>query len=415
MLATLVPLFDGEMKVHAYSIFAQKENPLLNPFLYGSGRFNNSGYITGLDIIENIGIDTLTPDAEIFVSVNDITIFTDISSQCTAPHDRIVLLMDNSITPDDSYVKRIAELRTDGYKMAMRKLPISEFDHYKEILAQLDYILLDHKKIEIKYAKIFFGRMYPNIRLCAVNVESQEDFDMLSEGGGYSLYEGPFFRMPSRLKNEDVAPLKVNYIELLNVVNAPDFDLTTAADVIGRDPALVVSLLEMVNRMTVNSGISSVRHAAAMLGQRELKKWINTAVTKELCADRPNEITRVSLLRAKFAENISAVFDMKGLSSELFLVGLFSVLDAILDKPMDEALKMVKVTKPIENALLNNEGEYAGVLTFVLNYENAYWEEISRIMVVESLDENAIYTAYTDALSWYRDLMSIPASGKKKR
>ncbi len=413
MLATLIPLFNGDMRVHAYSIFAQKENPFLNPFVYGSGRYNNSGYITGLDIVENIGISTLTEDAEIFVSVNNITIFTDIDSQCSAPHDRIVLLMDNSVKPEESYINRIAELKDMGYRLAMRKLPISEFDNYKDILRHLDYIFLDHKKIEIKYAKIFFGRMYPDIRLCAVNVESQEDFDKLSEGGGYSLYEGSFFRRPSMVKVDEVAPLKFNYIELLNVVNAPDFDLTSAADVIGRDPVLVVSLLEMVNRMTVNSGISSVRHAAAMLGQKELKKWINTAVTKELCADRPNEITRMALIRAKFSENLAEIFNRKGLSSELFLTGLFSVLDAILDKPMEEALKLVKVTKPIEDAILKQEGEYAPVLSFVLNYENAYWEEISRLMVVESFDENAVYAAYIEALRWYRDLMSVSGSGKK--
>ena len=72
--------------------------------------------------------------------------------------------------------------------------------------------------------------------------------------------------------------------------------------------------------MTVNSEITSIRHAAAMLGQKELKKWINTAVTSELCADKPNEVTRLSLLRAKFAENLAPAFEMAGHSSELFLM-----------------------------------------------------------------------------------------------
>lgn len=93
--------------------------------------------------------------------------------------------------------------------------------------------------------------------------------------------------MPVTKGEAKVSPLKVNYIELLNIVNEPDFDLTKAADVIGRDTALVISLLKMVNHMTVNSEITSIRHAAAMLGQKELKKWINTAVTSQLCADRP--------------------------------------------------------------------------------------------------------------------------------
>ena len=158
--------------------------------------------------------------------------------------------------------------------------------------------------------------------------------------------------------------------------------------------------------MARNSEITSIRHAAAMLGQRELKKWINTAVTNQLCADRPNEITRVSLLRAKFSENLASAFEMSIQSSELFLMGLFSVLDLILDKPMDEALKMVKVSKEINVALLDGKGPFAEVLNFVNRYENADWQEVSRIMVLKNIDMDKVYEAYIDSLKWYRTLFT---------
>ncbi len=201
--------------------------------------------------------------------------------------------------------------------------------------------------------------------------------------------------------------MKENYIELLNLVNDNDFDLSKAADVIGRDTALVISLLGIVNRLSLNSEITSIRHAAAMLGQKELKKWINTAVTNELCADKPNEITRLSLLRAKFAENLAPIFEMAVFSSELFLMGLFSVLDLILDKPMAEALQMVKVSKHIEEALVDRKGELAPVLDFILHYENASWQEVSRQMVLKNIDMNHVYDAYTKSLQWYRDLFGV--------
>ena len=212
--------------------------------------------------------------------------------------------------------------------------------------------------------------------------------------------------MPVTKGEAKVSPLKVNYIELLNIVNEPDFDLTKAADVIGRDTALVISLLKMVNHMTVNSEITSIRHAAAMLGQKELKKWINTAVTNQLCADRPNEIMRVSLLRAKFAENLAVVFEMGGQAGELFLMGLFSVLDLIINKPMEEALKMVKVSKEIEEALIEDKGHFAPVLEFVKQYESASWQEIDRTMLLNNMDSKQVYDAYITALRWYRDLFS---------
>ncbi len=409
MLAALIPLFDEHMMVRAYSAFAQKDNFLLHPGLLGTGRYDNAGDIAGMELVDSCGIKTLSDDRMIFIEVNQISVFADIDAQCQAPHDKIVLLMDSAVTPDQMYVDRLRALRASGYRLAIRKLRIQQFEPYREILRLMDYILLDHKKINIESARIYFTKVYPNIRLIAVHVDSQEDFDALTQTGGYTLYEGSFFRQPKLLVDQEIAPLKVNYIELLNVVNAPDFDLQKAADVIGHDTALVISLLEMVNHMTVNSEITSVRHAAAMLGQRELKKWINTAVTRELCSDRPSEITRLSLLRAKFAENLAPVMDMSMQAPELFLMGLFSVLDVILDKTMEEALQMVKVSKPISDALLKQSGDLFKVLNFEREYENASWQEVSRLMILDGIEMNDVYKAYLDALKWYRDLLDIRA------
>lgn len=407
MLVSLVPLFDESMTVKAYSLFSHKANMLLQPSLLGTGMNDGAGNIDGLEIIESMGIETISADKEIFIPVNNISIFSDIENYCKdVPSSRLVILMDNTVKPDDMYISRIAKLKENGYKLAMRKLKVSDFEPYKSILSLVDYVFLDNKKIDITKAKVYFGMVYPNISLCAVNCETQEIYDSLVSEGGYSLYEGEFYRVPVTKGQSEIAPLKVNYIELLNVVNDIDFDLTKAADIVGRDTALVVELLKMVNRMSVNSEITSIRHAAAMLGQKELKKWINTAVTHQLCTDKPNELTRVSLLRAKFAENLAPLFEIAGQSSELFLMGLFSVLDIILNIPMAEALKKVKVSKQIENALINGKGELADVLAFVCAYEEAHWEEIDRQLVLKNIDSEGVYEAYKASLEWYRDLFA---------
>ncbi len=407
MLATLIPLFDDNMSVCAYSVFARKENFFLNPNYEGGARFDGAGTVHELEVVSSMGVQTLSGGKEVFVPINQFSIFAEISLQCTVPANKVVLLMDNTITPEEMYVKRVRELKEQGYKIAIRKLPINEFENYKEILNKCDYILLDHVKIDISKARIYFTKVYPNVKLCAVNVDTQEDYEKLKEHGGYDLYEGGFFRMPVKESETEVSPLKVNYIELLNVVNAPDFDLQDAADVIGKDPALVISLLEIVNRMAVNSEITSIRHAAAMLGQKELKRWINTAVTKELCADKPSEIVRLVMIRAKFAENLAPEFEMAMQAPELFIMGLFSALDIMLEKPMAEALDMVQVSKNIREALLENKGDFAKVLDFIKRYEDADWTEVSRQLVLESIDMDHVYNAYLGALRWYRDL--IPA------
>lgn len=406
MMLALIPLFDESMAVKAYSVFSQKDNIFLNPMTLGTGRFDGAAAVEGLELIESMGIETISEDKDVFVPVNNISIFSDIESQCSAPHERLVLLIDDTVPPIEMYINRLRTLKAEGYKLAVRKLAVMDFESHREILRLVDYIFLNSQKIAIDKAKIYFGKLYPNIKLCAGNIDTMESYEELKASGGYQLYEGGFYRVPVTKGEHEVAPLKVNYIELLNLVNSEDFEVAAAADVIGRDTALTISLLKMVNRMTVNSGIKTIRHAAAMLGQAELRKWINTAVANELYADKPSEITRLSLLRAKFAENLAGAFKMRSKSDELFLMGLFSVLDVILDKPMEEALKMVTVSDNVRAALIGSSGMLAPVLELMVQYETASWQEVSRLLLLAGLDVKTVSEAYQKALGWYRDLMT---------
>lgn len=404
-MVTLIPLFDENLKVAAYSLYSQKKNHFLNPILLGTGQNDGAGQIPGLEGLKDMGIENLPKEAKVFISVNQISLFAGIEEQSSAPAWRLVILMDNSVLPQEEYILRMLELKSKGYKLAIQKLPVAKFEEYKPILSVVDYVFLDHRKIDINKAKIYFSRLYPNITLCAAGVADMDEFHRLKEDGGYGFYQGEFYRVPVKDMSHEVTPLKVNYIQLLNIVNSEDFELTKAADVIGRDTALVISLLKMVNRIAINSEITSIRHAAAMLGQKELKRWINTAVAGELYADKPNEITRLSLVRAKFMENLAPSFDLPQQSEELFLMGLFSVLDVILEKPMAEALEIVKVSKDIKEALIDNKGKFFPIKEFALQYEQGNWQEVSRLMIVQNLDMEQVNDAYIGAIQWYREMM----------
>ena len=407
MLSTLIPLFNQEQSVTAYSLFTLKKNYLLNPTSIGIAALDGAGSISGLEVLNSIGIETLSDDKEVFVEVNHISIYSDISGQCKVPNDRVVLLLSTKIKPTDEIVKRVSELKGLGFKLAMRKLAVSDFEAYTPILRMLDYVLLNHARIDISKAQVYFSKLFPNIELCAVNVNTQEDFDKLKETGGYKYYEGAFFRVPHVQTDKELAPLKVNYIELLNVINDVDFDLEDAADVISRDAALVLSLLKIANRLSRNSEITSVKHACAMIGQKELKRWINTAVTKELCADRPNEIIRMVMIRAKFAQELAPLFNFAMDADELFLMGLFSMLDIMLDKPMDEALDMIVVAKEIRDSLLTENGKYSDVMKFIKSYETADWTEVSRVMLLRDISDKQVENKYIESLKWYHDMFGL--------
>ena len=196
MLVTLIPLFDEEMSVRAYSLFSQKQNFLLNPSLQGTGVNDGASNITGLEVIQSMDLDTLSSEKEIFVPVNSISVFSESLEQDRAMRNRLVLLMDNSVLPQTIYIERLCRLKDMGYKLAIRKLPVQQFEAYREILRLVDYILLDHKKIDISKARIYFSKVYPEVKLCAGNIQTQEIFEELKAEGGYQLYEGEFYRMP---------------------------------------------------------------------------------------------------------------------------------------------------------------------------------------------------------------------------
>lgn len=405
MLITLIPLFDENMSVKAYSISSQKKNFLLEPTYMSAATQVDAVNVPSFEVIQSVGINTLSADNELFVPISSISLFSDLVSECDAPHERIVLVLDKSTLPEETYVLRILSLKELGFKFAIRNLSVADFESYRPVLRLMDYIMLNHKKIVISKAKIYFNQLFPKLKLIASDISTVGIFDSLKFEGGYKLYEGEFFRMPITKGDTDVSPLKINYIALLNLVNSEDFELTEAADIIGRDTALIIALLKMVNKINRSSTeITSIRHAAAMLGQKELKKWITTAITQQLCTDRPSEVTRLSLLRAKFAENLAGTFELGIQAPELFLLGLFSIVDIILNKPMNEALELLKTSKNINAALLNNDGPYADVLNFVKLYEAGDWQEVSRIMVIRNISMDSVHDAYINALEWYRDL-----------
>ena len=184
MLAVLVPLFDENMAVKSYSLHSRRNNIFTNPLLSTTGINDSVGQIDGLEIIDNVGVNTLSNDKELFIPVNSISLFTDIASKCRAPHKRIVLLMDNTLAPNEMNVKRIKELKEDGYKFAIEKLKVADFETYRPVLSLIDYIYLDYSKIDISKARIYFSKLYPNIKLIAENIQTNEAFEMLKTQGG---------------------------------------------------------------------------------------------------------------------------------------------------------------------------------------------------------------------------------------
>ena len=401
MLATLVPLFYEDMSVASYCLYAQKENMYERPHLLIAGKYDGAGSIVGLEVFDSVSEDDLVANCSIIVPINNISLFSNIEQQLTGFDGRIVLLIDQTIKPEESYNKRLQDLKSKGFKLALKDLPIASLDEFKFMMDDFDLLLINSDTGDVIEQAREFRKILPKIDLCAENLHSKEEFESAKESGLFMVFEGTFFRVPINTGDTEVAPIKINYLKLMKVINEPDFDLDDVANVISQDPALTIELLKIANKLTINSNIRSIAQATVLLGQKELRRWLNTTLLNELAAGKPNEITRLSLVRARFAENLAPIFDYAMRKDELFLMGLFSLLNLILDMPMDKALEQVGVSNEIKKALVSDDGIFAPQLEFLLSYEAGDWQEVSRLMVLHDIEMDDVYEAYVEALKWY--------------
>ncbi|SDB15723.1 EAL and modified HD-GYP domain-containing signal transduction protein [Pseudobutyrivibrio sp. YE44] len=401
MLATLVPLFYEDMSVASYCLYAQKENMFENPHMLGAARYDGAGSIVGIEVFESVSEDDLVANCDIIIPINNISLFANIEQQLTGFDGRIVLLLDQSIKPEESYNKRLQDLKSKGFKIGIKDLPLNTIESYKFMLGNFDLFLINSDAGNVIEQAKEFRKIMPDMVFCAENLHSKEEFDAAKDSGLFKIFEGTFFRVPINTQDTEVTPIKINYMKLMTVINQSDFDLEEVANVVAQDPALSIELLKIANKLTINSNIRSINQATALLGQKEIRRWLNTTLFNELAAGKPNEITRLSLIRARFAENLATAFDYAMRKDELFLMGLFSLLNLILDMPMEDALEQVGVSNEIKKALISDDGIFSPQLEFLLSYEAGDWQEVSRLMVLHDIEMHVVYDAYVEALKWY--------------
>ena len=143
MLATLVPLFYEDMSVASYCLYAQKENMFEHPHLLGAGKYDGAGSIVGIEVFDSISESDLIDNCSIIIPINNISLFSNIEQQLTRFHGRIMLLLDQSIKPEDSYNKRIVDLKNKGFKLAIKDLPLANVEDYKTLLKDFDLFLVN--------------------------------------------------------------------------------------------------------------------------------------------------------------------------------------------------------------------------------------------------------------------------------
>ena len=398
-----IPFFDEKMAVHAYRLMMRDGDKLISSDEYYR-MLNASMRTPALDTVEQIGVEPFAGDCDLFLDIEEYQLLIGLPLNTKIPPEKLICIVDQSIVSDDSVRAKLEILRENGYRLAVDGLPVNL--ELEDVSDTFDYILLNFKSdcfvVELKALRSYLSK----IKLVITNIPDKQSFDKFA-GLPDILLTGDFFKEPITEGKINISPIKINALHLIKQINDENFDLGSAAKTIEQDPALSISLLRFINSINPNRSkkIESIRGAVAILGQKEVRKWATVAISVGIGEDRPSEITRLSLIRAKFAENLATAFEMGIKSGSLFIAGLFSLLDVILQLPMNRAIDEVAVADEVREALISNKGQIAEVLSLVRLYERADWYSASINMMRNNVDVEVITEAFIGALLWYKQLL----------
>lgn len=409
------PLFNKDMAVQAYRLRTFDCDKLMgiqDDFRKMDEAFSNPG----LNMVEQIGIAPLTGGKKLFAEISHVQLMTGIPKNLKIRPEQLVCVLPHDAFHEQSTVSALVPLREMGYEFALSAHGNYQKKSLEEASDLIQYVVLD-------YTQSYFPDWYRGVKqtlqnvrtvICDVpNVKALNAFDADST----AYFSGEYYQLPVEKSNAAMSPVKINSLQLLKQVNKDDFELSEISKIIERDPYLTVSLLRYVRSEIsgINREITSSKQAVAILGQKAIKRWATIALSMNLGADGPSEITRLALLRARFAEELAPIFELGAFQNSLFLMGLFSLLDVMLDKPMKLAIREIAVEDRVKQALVDRKGPFAPVLEAIAAYERANWSALSIILIHNNADMKRVSQAYISSLMWYKSMLdSIKSDAKDK-
>jgi len=383
------PIFDSRMKLYGYELLF-RDGP--------ENAFSPAKEATSSVIVDStmlFDLQTLTGSAKAFINLDSNTLLN--GAALLLPPERTVLEILESVEPTPEVVAACQDLCHKGYQLALDDF----VDHPKwaPLLAMAKFLKVDFCASQAEEREAI-ARRYggTNLHLLAEKVETQaakRDADHL----GYSFFQGYFFCKPNMVEARQVPPNKFIYLRLLEAATAAELSHKEIEDIIKQDPSLVYRLLRYLNSplMGLRTEVHSVQHAISLLGEREFRRWVTVLAVVAMASGKPPELIRTALTRAFFCEEISGLLGMPTDRSDLFLMGLLSVTDALLDLPIERVLAGVPVSHDVTLALSRQTGRFSDIYNTVLSYEQGDWSRIEAMLGPRMDAEEHVPACYIQA------------------
>ncbi len=387
------PIYREDLKVFAYELLL-RHNGLDSP------AFANGDQATAqvlLDTFLEIGLDRVIGPHLAFVTVSRNFL---LSGFCESlPKERVVLQLPEDTIPDTTMLDVLSKLATEGYVFAFNLVKYAEW--LRPILALTDIVNLDVKALhrETIRGQIELLREF-EVRIQAKNIETHEDFEYFKTLK-FDYYQGPFICKPQVVSGDKMPANRMTALRLIAKLQDPKLTTEELDQTVSQDVGLSYKLLRYVNSAmhSLPNEVESIRHAIILVGSRRIGNWAGLILYGQM-NDKPGELTITAVVRARMCQQLALATNQKN-SDQFFTVGLFSVLDALLDRPMSSALDLLPLAPELKSALIDHRGLMGIALQCVIAYESGDWDQAE----CAGIPPSAIYDSYVDALEWTRRTM----------
>ncbi len=322
-----------------------------------------------------LGIGTLTNGLPAYVGFTREGLLSEYPT--LVPPDRLVVQILEGVEPDSEVVAACGWLKQLGYQLALDGVA-NLSDSFEEFCRLVDIIKVDFLRADqsVRRDAALIGRRYGAL-LLAEEVDHADDLAEAEELG-YLLYQGYFFQQPSVVAGRQLDASQRSHALLLREVNARVLNRDQIERTIKNDFSISYQLLKYLNSAAFawRRPITDVHQALVALGERDLRKWLSVLCLNGVAGAKPPEVVVQSVVRALFCEAAAELVGLRSQSNELFMTGLFSLLDAILDQPLHVCLQDVPVSSETRDALFFDSGPYAPVLSLAKAAERGDWNQL---------------------------------------
>jgi EAL and modified HD-GYP domain-containing signal transduction protein len=388
------PVFKKDMKVYGYELLFR--DGLSSCFPGIDGNLATSKLLSNAFL--SIGIEEISAGSPSFINFTEKLLVGGVPL-LFAPGTLFVEILED-VKPTSEVLRICREMRDKGFTLVL-----DDFTYrpdLQDLVALSKIVKLDFRASDPEELKRCVRKLaaYP-VSLLAEKVESHEEYERAARMG-FSLFQGYFFSKPEVMKGKDISSSQMTLMQIMAEANREEVEFQKMETLMGRDVAIPYKLMRYVNSAFFRrlNPISSIKQAIILLGERQIRQFISLIAMSQLSTDKPSELIRASIVRAKFCELLGNGDGHEIDSSELFTLGLFSMIDAILDKPMEEIMSRLPLSGPIKDALVHGKGRLSDYLSLSVSYERGEWERVSAMADVLDLNPELLPQRFKEALGW---------------